>query len=179
MKALIIPADGAVDIDGRLINGLDLSWITGVHAVVWNGTSGEVQQLDSAGRISKNTAITSLTKYQQALDQWEAARQALDAPPPPPGPPTPQELFKVAVDATQDRLDSFAAERGYDGILSLCTYATDPDPVFAAEGQRGVALRSATWAALKGIQHEVLTGQRPLPLEWDLVAAELPPATWE
>lgn len=98
---------------------------------------------------------------------------------PPPGPPSPAELFKMAIDATQARLDGFAASRGYDGILSLCTYATDPDPVYAAEGQRGVTLRSTTWAALRGIQRDVLAGLRPMPASWAEVEDELPPLTWE
>lgn len=41
-------------------------------------------------------------------------------------------------DAIQERLDTKPKERGYDGILSLCTYVTDPIPRFAAEGQAGV-----------------------------------------
>lgn len=104
-------------------------------------------------------------------------QQALDMTAPPP--PTPEELFQFATDKAQQRLDDFAKSRGYDGILSLCTYAADPDPVYAAEGLKGVTARSITWAAMRAIKAEVLAGQRPLPTEWASVEAELPPLTWD
>ena len=88
------------------------------------------------------------------------------------------ELFAAASEATQQRLDAFARVRGYDGILSLCTYATDPDPVYSAEGQAGVVARSATWAALRAIRDAVLAGQRPMPGTWAEVEAELPALVW-
>lgn len=181
MKVTIIPADGVVTIDGRSIDGLDLKQFSNVHAVVWNGTRGEVQVLDKDGRISANVAITSLDAYAPAIAAWEAARQVLDAPPPPPPPqaPTVEDLFKQAIDAVQKHLDAFAATRGYDGILSLCTYANDPDPAYAAEGQRGVYLRSITWAAVRRLQAEILAGTRPLPETMEDALALLPPLTWE
>lgn len=47
--------------------------------------------------------------------------------------------------AAQNLLDTTAQIRGYDGILSLCSYADDPSPTFAAEGAAGKAWRSAVW----------------------------------
>lgn len=88
------------------------------------------------------------------------------------------ELFAAASEATQQRLDAFARARGYDGILSLCTYASDPDPVYAAEGQTGIVARSNTWAALRVIRDAVLAGQRPKPTTWAEVEAELPALSW-
>lgn len=79
--------------------------------------------------------------------------------------------------AVQRRLDAWAAERNYDGILSLTTYASDPDPRFAVEGQRGVDNRSATWATCYAILAEVEQGLRPAPTIPELLA-ELPELTW-
>lgn len=84
---------------------------------------------------------------------------------------------QAIVDEVQERLDAFAQTRGYDDMHSLVTYATDPDPVFAAEGQRGVNLRSATWAAMRQIELQVAAGQRVVESIED-VEGELPALTW-
>lgn len=80
--------------------------------------------------------------------------------------------------AVQRRLDEFAQERGYDGIMSACTYATSTVERFRHEGERAVMLRDNTWAACYAILAEVLAGERPVPTLEELVA-ELPALTWE
>lgn len=84
--------------------------------------------------------------------------------------------------AVQARLNAWAAERGYgtektEPIVSLCTYATDPSPRLALEGQRGVDMRSATWEACYQILNDVAGGKRPVPTVED-VFDELPALTW-
>lgn len=89
------------------------------------------------------------------------------------------ERLKVAIlNATQARLDAFARERNYDGIMSACTYATSTVPQFAAEGQRCVELRDQTWAMLYQMLAEVETGHRPVPASFDDVKGALPDLTW-
>jgi hypothetical protein len=78
----------------------------------------------------------------------------------------------------QDRMDAFAATRNYHNMLSACTYATSTNPTFAAEGQRCVELRDATWAALYGVLAEVEAGTRAIPADITDVEAELPILTW-
>lgn len=95
-----------------------------------------------------------------------------------PSPPTLQEMMTQYTIAIQQRLDDFARTRNYDGILSACTYATSTIPKFAAEGQRCVALRDATWAAGYAILAEVEAGNRPIPTV-EQVMSELPALTWE
>ena len=82
------------------------------------------------------------------------------------------------VDATQKRLDDFAHTRNYDGILSLCTYATSAVPKFKREGLYGVEARDATWAALYTILAEVEAGTRPPPSGFADVEANLPALAW-
>ncbi len=97
---------------------------------------------------------------------------------PPTPAPTPEQIQADIVARTQQRLDEFARTRNYDGILSACTYATDPNPAFAAEGQYCVALRSATWAALYAVLAEVQAGTRPMPSGFADVEPALPILTW-
>lgn len=81
-------------------------------------------------------------------------------------------------DAAQQRMDAFARTRGYDGILSACTYATSAVPKFAQEGQYAVQARDATWVTLYQIMLDVENGSRPLPSSYKEVESLLPPLQW-
>lgn len=81
-------------------------------------------------------------------------------------------------DMLQKRLDYFAQGRGYDNILSACTYASSTIPKFAAEGQRAVVLRDQTWATAYAILAAVLQEQRPVPTRIQDIEAELPVMEW-
>ena len=82
------------------------------------------------------------------------------------------------VETTQERLDVFAKTRNYDGILSLCTYATSTNAKFQEEGQYGVEARDATWAKLYEILAEVEAGTRPVPSGYANIEPELPALQW-
>ena len=79
---------------------------------------------------------------------------------------------------TQSHLDDFARTRTYDGILSLCTYATSTNPTFAKEGQYGVNIRDATWTKLYEVLAEVEAGTRPAPTGYVDIESELPILDW-
>ena len=91
--------------------------------------------------------------------------------------PTQEEILKTLTDAIQNHLDTKPKERLYDGILSLCTYATSMNPKFAAEGQAGVVWRDACWAKGYEIMAEVQAGTRETPTVEELLA-ELPVFRW-
>lgn len=102
--------------------------------------------------------------------------------------PTPEEIAAQALaeqerikqeltSAVQAHLDAKARERNYDGILSLCTYATSTNTTFAAEGQAGVVWRDACWAKCYEAMGEVVAGTRAVPTAAELIA-ELPAFTW-
>lgn len=87
-------------------------------------------------------------------------------------------LYDRIVVQTQHRLDSFAQLRGYDNILSACTYATSAVPKFQQEGQYCVNARDITWAKLLEILAEVQAGTRPKPAGYMDIEPELPLLVW-
>lgn len=87
-------------------------------------------------------------------------------------------LQQQIVSAAQRRLDTFAQTRGYDGILSACTYASSNVEKFCVEGQYCVEVRDSTWAALYQLLSEVEAGARPVPNGFEDIEPELPVLAW-
>jgi len=86
-------------------------------------------------------------------------------------------LLQQLTNAVQAYLDAGAQERAYDNIFTLCTYATDPNPRFSAEGKAGVAWRGEVWETCNTILNDVLAGARPEPTKEEFIA-ELPALGW-
>lgn len=89
-----------------------------------------------------------------------------------------EQIKAEIVAATQERLDTFARTRNYDGILSACTYASSTVPKFRDDGQYCVNARDATWYALYQFMAEVELGQRPVPTGYADVEPSLPALEW-
>lgn len=105
--------------------------------------------------------------------QWK-----LEGNTPLPADPVPVETVIEAMTAKiQERLDGFAKTRGYDGIMSACTYAASQVPKFATEGQYCVSARDSTWLAASIILNDVQAGIRPSPTQDELMA-DLPVLAW-
>lgn len=90
---------------------------------------------------------------------------------------TPEQIQVELTDAIQAHLDQTAKIRGYDGILSLCTYATSTNPVFAAEGQAGVVWRDLAWDHGWAVLADVKSGSRSIPTAEELIS-EMPKIEW-
>lgn len=113
--------------------------------------------------------------YQDFL-AWQAAGNV-------PGPvpaPTLAEMSAGVVVKVQQRLDAFAGTRGYDGILSACTYATSTIAKFQGEGTYCVAARDATWSACYTGLAAVQAGTQPMPASVDdaIAQLQLPDLAW-
>jgi len=95
------------------------------------------------------------------------------------GEPTVEALYEVLspygldpVGRVKARLDEFAETRGYDSITTATTYATSTNTSYAAEGQKAVELRDATWAAY----FDIIRGN--LTVSWDEIVISLPILSW-
>lgn len=118
--------------------------------------------LTSKGHWEQNWDIANLSAAEIAANQAVAATR----------------VQQEVVGATQARLDNFARERNYDGILSACTYATSSVPKFQAEGQCCVDARDATWSTLYTLLGEVQAGTRPIPASYADIEPLLPALVW-
>lgn len=93
-------------------------------------------------------------------------------------PKTQEEILSEYITLVQQYLDSTAKSRGYDGIISLCSYKGSTDAVFNKEGTAGVAWRDSVWRTCYSIRDEVLAGTRTeIPTAESLIS-ELPIFTW-
>lgn len=91
--------------------------------------------------------------------------------------PTPAEIQKALTDMVQGYMDTKAQERGYDSILSACSYVDTGIERFDQEGTKARAWRSAVWQKCYDVLAEVQEGVRAVPTEEELIA-ELPVLEW-
>lgn len=89
-----------------------------------------------------------------------------------------QRIRDSITESVQQRLDDFARTRGYDNIVSACSYATSQHPKYGPEGRHCVTAREATWDAMFSIEAEVLASTRPMPMSYEEIADELPVLVW-
>jgi len=133
----------------------------------------EVPSLECYGELY---TLIEAPEWAQMGATWDG-ETFINPPPPPPPAKTPEQIIAEFAAKVQARLDAFARTRGYDGILSVCTYATSTNSKFATEGQYCVQARDATWETCYEVLNAVQSGQRPVPT-WEELEAELPVLQW-
>ena len=80
--------------------------------------------------------------------------------------------------ALQDYLDETAQERDYDGIVSLCSYATSTSSHYGPEGRSSVAFRDAVWDYGNQIVNDYMAGTlTTIPTREEIVAGA-PKIVW-
>jgi hypothetical protein len=87
------------------------------------------------------------------------------------------QLIKSIEVATQARLDDFAKTKGYDNVISACSYATSTSK-YGLEGQYCVTAREATWDTLFQLIADVQAGLKPMPASYADVEPLLPVLAW-
>ena len=88
-----------------------------------------------------------------------------------------EQLTKKFTQAVQSWMDAKAQERGYDNIISACTYAYSSDAVFAKEGAAAKEWRDKVWRHCYDVVAQVVSGSRSIPSTSELLA-ELPKLEW-
>ena len=94
-----------------------------------------------------------------------------------PPPPTPEQTLQSYEAAIEGRLDQFAQSRGYRHGDRLASYKGSSNATWAAEADRFIGLREATWTKFISISDDIKSGKRTMP-ELDELLAELPALTW-
>ena len=84
--------------------------------------------------------------------------------------------FQKTIDS---RLNDFVRSRGYDNIVSACTYLNSSITKYAIEAQRCIDLRSNIWNIGTKILDDIKTKKRPIPSSIEEIEKELPQLTWE
>ena len=89
-----------------------------------------------------------------------------------PPPPTQQDQINANTAAIQAELDRQARLKGYDNILSACTYAAQPQgAAFQAEGAAFLAWRADVWQQAYATLAQVKAGTASMPTPSQAVAA--------
>lgn len=96
---------------------------------------------------------------------------------PTPEPPTEEEIQRQLTAAVQAYMDKTVQQRGYDNILTACSYVNSTDHIFAAEGLACVQWRDAVWRKCYDMLAEVKAGTRAIPTAEEVIA-ELPVLEW-
>lgn len=88
-----------------------------------------------------------------------------------------KEVEKRLINAVQKYMDSKAEERGYDSILSVCSYINSGVEKFDIEGDLARKWRSACWDYCNDQLDRFKAGERGIPTEEELID-ELPKLVW-
>ena len=84
-----------------------------------------------------------------------------------------EELTALFKEKTQQLLDAKAREKGYDDILSACSYA-GYDNDFRAEGEAFGIWRAKVWKYGYGLLNAIAEGKHKMPASFDEILAEMP-----
>ncbi len=77
----------------------------------------------------------------------------------------------------QTVLEEAAQGRGYDSIISVCSYANSTNPTYAAEATAAIVGRDNVWTTAFLIYSQVLAGEIPLPTKAEFLSM-LPAIEW-
>lgn len=88
MRLTIVRRDNVVVMDGRglVMDLVNYPFLKGIHAVQWDGTSGQVEYENdgkTAWSFRLNDGINDISKYQAIINAWKVVAAAEDSKPKP------------------------------------------------------------------------------------------------
>lgn len=89
-----------------------------------------------------------------------------------------ERIKELTVIKVQQSLDDFSRTRGYDGILSACTYLGSSIDKFRLEAEYCRNIRDQTWLALYTLMAEVDAQLIPMPSTFEEIVVFLPEMVW-
>jgi hypothetical protein len=131
--------------------------------------SNLILRLSDNACIPADPANTDYAEYLKWLSEGNI--------PLPVDPPSQEQIKQSLINAIQSYLDKEAQAHFYDGILSLCSYATSINTKFGPEGQAGVIWRDACWSVGYAVLADCEAGTRTIPTVEELMA-EMPVMVW-
>lgn len=137
-------------------------------------TSDAIYHRHELGDVFPNVSLPAGELSQDSMELLGLVAIADD----PPAPLSPEVIQEIVITSVQQRLDSFARERGYDSILSACTYATSSIPQFVQDSKTCTDARDNTWAVLYDLLEQVKQGFADMPQSYADVEPLLPTLTW-
>jgi hypothetical protein len=149
----------------------DNSWIIAPDfrgQPIWNKITLEQSVVKIIGPISSEYTLIEPPNYNS---KWDINTWVIDI--------LVQEenIKKELISSVSRHLDQIAQSRNYDNILSLCTYATSTNPIFALEGQAGIQWRDEVWTYCYQVLYDCSNGLRAIPTSSELIS-ELPVISW-
>lgn len=156
------------------------------HALVEYATDDDSEVATLNVRIDKNPD-GSIPSGQDLIDYLMSFAPPLGQPDPYAGvdwsgviaavePKTQERIAQELEWAVQNHLDATVRIRGYDSVVSACSYAASVNP-FQAEGIACLNWRASVWSACYQILSDVNAGLRSTPTVGELIA-ELPVMVW-
>jgi len=89
--------------------------------------------------------------------------------------PTREEIINALSENVQYRLDQFAKQKGYDGIISLISYINSSNSNYVNDAQKGIEARDQTWGKFYSVIQDLVETS----LVWENIEKELPILIWD
>jgi hypothetical protein len=88
------------------------------------------------------------------------------------------KISKEISTSLQQLLDHFAKTRGYDSMVSACSYKDSLVKKFATEAKHCIFIRDSAWSKFEEIMADAKAKKRPLPKNLEEIQKEMPSLTW-